>query len=219
MNELCVFPRPFVCARAASRTPAPATTLLPMPRSPPDAIAATAPLRRRPKNLKLKLGDYLEYTPATGEPKNGAPGKPRATKVERAPRPKKPSKKQLEDAAEAARVAALAAAALERRNAPPVSKLEALALRVEERRSTSESAEVDEAEERPDRLRSRLRLKARSASEPEQPFSDVSKLAKGPDGTTGFLRARTIKPFGFSAEVAEFVPSFLPAASEPPNSY
>ena len=56
---------------------------------PPDAIAATAPLRRRPKNLKLKLGDYLEYTPATGEPKNGAPGKPRATKVERAPRPKK----------------------------------------------------------------------------------------------------------------------------------
>ena len=179
-----------------------------MPRSPPDAIAATAPLRRRPKNLKLKLGDYLEYTPATGEPKNGAPGKPRATKVERAPRPKKPSKKQLEDAAEAARVAALAAAALERRNAPPVSKLEALALRVEERRSTSESADVDEAEERPDRLRSRLRLKARSASEPEQPFSDVSKLAKGPDGTTGFLRARTIKPFGFSAEVAEFVPSF-----------
>mmetsp|Transcript_22827 Transcript_22827/g.70330 ORF Transcript_22827/g.70330 Transcript_22827/m.70330 type:complete len:522 (-) Transcript_22827:249-1814(-) len=110
-----------------------------------------------PKNLKLKLGDYLEYTPATGEPKNGAPGKPRATKVERAPRPKKPSKKQLEDAAEAARVAALAAAALERRNAPPVSKLEALALRVEERRSTSESAEVDEAEERPDRLRSRTR--------------------------------------------------------------
>ena len=167
----------------------------------------------------MKLGDYLEYTPATGEPKNGAPGKPRATKVERAPRPKKPSKKQLEDAAEAARVAALAAAALERRNAPPVSKLEALALRVEERRSTSESAEVDEAEERPDRLRSRLRLKARSASEPEQPFSDVSKLAKGPDGTTGFLRSRTIKPFGFSAEVAEFVPSFLPAASEPPNSY
>lgn len=81
----------------------------------------------------MKLGDYLEYTPATGEPKNGAPGKPRATKVERAPRPKKPSKKQLEDAAEAARVAALAAAALERRNAPPVSKLEALALRVEER--------------------------------------------------------------------------------------
>ena len=156
----------------------------------------------------MKLGDYLEYTPATGEPKNGAPGKPRATKVERAPRPKKPSKKQLEDAAEAARVAALAAAALERRNAPPVSKLEALALRVEERRSTSESAEADEAEERPDRLRSRLRLKARSASEPEQPFSDVSKLAKGPDGTTGFLRARTIKPFGFSAEVAEFVPSF-----------
>ena len=122
--------------------------------------------------------------------------------------PAQPSKKQLEDAAEAARVAALAAAALERRNAPPVSKLEALALRVEERRSTSESAEVDEAEERPDRLRSRLRLKARSASEPEQPFSDVSKLAKGPDGTTGFLRARTIKPFGFSAEVAEFVPSF-----------
>ena len=60
-----------------------------MPRSPPDAIAATAPLRRRPKNLKLKLGDYLEYTPATGEPKNGAPGKPRATRVERAPRPKK----------------------------------------------------------------------------------------------------------------------------------
>ena len=58
-------------------------------RSPPDAIAATAPLRRRPKNLKLKLGDYLEYTPATGEPKNGAPGKPRATRVERAPRPKK----------------------------------------------------------------------------------------------------------------------------------
>ena len=57
--------------------------------SPPDAIAATAPLRRRPKNLKLKLGDYLEYTPATGEPKNGAPGKPRATRVERAPRPKK----------------------------------------------------------------------------------------------------------------------------------
>ena len=56
---------------------------------PSDAIAATAPLRRRPKNLKLKLGDYLEYTPATGEPKNGAPGKPRATKVERAPRPKK----------------------------------------------------------------------------------------------------------------------------------
>ena len=109
--------------------------------APPDAIAATAPLRRRPKNLKLKLGDYLEYTPATGEPKNGAPGKPRATKVERAPRPKKPSKKQLEDAAEAARVAALAAAALERRNAPPVSKLEALALRVEERP--------------PDRLRSR----------------------------------------------------------------
>ena len=44
----------------------------------------------------MKLGDYLEYTPATGEPKNGAPGKPRATKVERAPRPKKPSKKQLE---------------------------------------------------------------------------------------------------------------------------
>ena len=122
--------------------------------------------------------------------------------------PAQPSKKQLEDAAEAARVAALAAAALERRNAPPVSKLEALALRVEERRSTSESADVDEAEERPDRLRSRLRLKARSASEPEQPFSDVSKLAKGPDGTTGFLRARTIKPFGFSAEVAEFVPSF-----------
>ena len=38
-----------------------------------------------------------------------------------------------------------------------------------------------------------------------------SKLAKGPDGTTGFLRSRTIKPFGFSAEVAEFVPSFLPA--------
>ena len=113
--------------------------------------------------------------------------------------PAQPSKKQLEDAAEAARVAALAAAALERRNAPPVSKLEALALRVEER---------------PDRLRSRLRLKARSASEPEQPFSDVSKLAKGPDGTTGFLRARTIKPFGFSAEVAEFVPSFLP--SDPP---
>ena len=128
--------------------------------------------------------------------------------------PAQPSKKQLEDAAEAARVAALAAAALERRNAPPVSKLEALALRVEERRSTSESAEVDEAEERPDRLRSRLRLKARSASEPEQPFSDVSKLAKGPDGTTGFLRARTIKPFGFSAEVAEFVPSFLP--TDPP---
>ena len=60
-----------------------------------------------------------------------------------------------------------------------MSKLEALALRVEERRSTSESAEVDEAEERPDRLRSRLRLKARSASEPEQPFSDVSKLANG----------------------------------------
>ena len=57
MNELCA----FVCARA----------------SPVDAIAATAPLRRRPK-LKLKLGDYLEYTPATGEPKNGAPGKPRA---------------------------------------------------------------------------------------------------------------------------------------------
>ena len=85
----------------------------------------------------MKLGDYLEYTPATGEPKNGAPGKPRATRVERAPRPKKPSKKQLEDAAEAARVAALAAAALERRNAPPVSKLEALALRVEERRSTA----------------------------------------------------------------------------------
>ena len=175
---------------------------------------STRPLRR-PKNLKLKLGDYLEYTPATGEPKNGAPGKPRATKVERAPRPKKPSKKQqLEDAVEAARVAALAAAALERRNAAPVSKLEALALRVEERRSTSESAEVDEAEERPDRLRSRLRLKARSASEPEQPFSDVSKLAKGPDGTTGFLRTRTIKPFGFSAEVAEFVPSF---AVEPPG--
>ena len=95
-----------------------------------------------------------------------------------------------------------------------MSKLEALALRVEERRSTSESAEVDEAEERPDRLRSRLRLKARSASEPEQPFSDVSKLAKGPDGTTGFLRHRTIKPFGFSAEVAEFVPSF---AVEPPG--
>ena len=66
MNELCVLRRPFV-----------------------DAVAATAPLRRRPKNLKLKLGDYLEYTPATGEPKNGAPGKPRATKVERAPRPKK----------------------------------------------------------------------------------------------------------------------------------
>ena len=102
-----------------------------------------------------------------------------------------------------------------RRNPPPVSKLEALALRVEERRSTSESADVDEAEERPDRLRSRLRLKARSASEPEQPFSDVSKLAKGPDGTTGFLRARTIKPFGFSAEVAEFVPSFLPADPPP----
>ena len=156
----------------------------------------------------MKLGDYLEYTPATGEPKNGAPGKPRATRVERAPRPKKPSKKQLEDAAEAARVAALAAAALERRNAPPVSKLEALALRVEERRSTSESAEVDEAEERPDRLRSRLRLKARSAS----------KLAKGPDGTTGFLRTRTIKPFGFSAEVAEFVPSFSLPAGEPPGS-
>ena len=114
-------------------------------------------------------------------------------------------------------MAALAAAALERRNAPPVSKLEALALRVEERRSTSESAEVDEAEERPDRLRSRLRLKARSASEPEQPFSDVSKLAKGPDGTTGFLRARTIKPFGFSAEVAEFVPSFSLPAGEPPG--
>ena len=121
--------------------------------------------------------------------------------------PAQPSKKQLEDAAEAARVAALAAAALERRNAPPVSKLEALALRVEERRSTSESAEVDEAEERPDRLRSRLRLKARSASEPEQPFS----------GTTGLLRSRTIKPFGFSAEVAEFVPSFWPAAGAPPG--
>ena len=58
-------------------------------------------------------------------------------------------------------------------------------------------------------------MKARSASEPEQPFSDVSKLAKGPDGTTGFLRARTIKPFGFSAEVAEFVPSFLPADPPP----
>ena len=49
---------------------------------------STRPLHR-PKNLKLKLGDYLEYTPATGEPKNGAPGKPRATRVERAPRPKK----------------------------------------------------------------------------------------------------------------------------------
>ena len=103
----------------------------------------------------------------------------------------------------------------EGQRAGPRRGLEALALRVEERRSTSESAEVDEAEERPDRLRSRLRLKARSASEPEQPFSDVSKLAKGPDGTTGFLRARTIKPFGFSAEVAEFVPSFLPADPPP----
>ena len=57
-----------------------------------------------------------------------------------------------------------------------------------------------------------------AASEPEQPFSDVSKLAKGPDGTTGFLRTRTIKPFGFSAEVAEFVPSFSLPAGEPPGS-
>ena len=62
--------------------------------------------------------------------------------------PAQPSKKQLEDAAEAARVAALAAAALERRNAPPVSKLEALALRVEERRSTSERANDAEADAR-----------------------------------------------------------------------
>ena len=88
-DQLCVFPRPFVCARASSPLGRLRLRLCCMPRRPPDAIAATAPLRRRPKNLKLKLGDYLEYTPATGEPKNGAPGKPRATRVERAPRPKK----------------------------------------------------------------------------------------------------------------------------------
>ena len=92
MNELFVCQRPFVCARASSAVPSGPTRQRLAQRlvvAPPDAIAATAPLRRRPKNLKLKLGDYLEYTPATGEPKNGAPGKPRATKVERAPRPKK----------------------------------------------------------------------------------------------------------------------------------
>ena len=160
-------------------------------------------LRLRQRHHRCLASRPRPGPPPGSTPRRSPPDAIAATRV-----PAQPSKKQLEDAAEAARVAALAAAALERRNAPPVSKLEALALRVEERRSTSESAEVDEAEERPDRLRSRLRLKARSASEPEQPFSDVSKLAKGPDGTTGFLRARTIKPFGFSAEVAEFVPSF-----------
>ena len=59
-----------------------------MPASSVALTPSTRPLRR-PKNLKLKLGDYLEYTPATGEPKNGAPGKPRATRGARAPRPKK----------------------------------------------------------------------------------------------------------------------------------
>lgn len=166
-----------------------------------------------PKNLKLKLGDYLEFTPATGDAKHGTPGKPRACGVTRAPRPNKPTKKQIEilqkDAAEAARVAALAAAALERRNAPPVSKLEALALRVEEGRGAAESVEVDENEARPDRLRSRLRLTRRTTTEDgpaEEAFSDVSRLAKGPDGTPGFARRRTIKPSAFCAEVAEYVP-------------
>lgn len=169
-----------------------------------------------PKNLKLKLGDYLEFTPATGDAKHGTPGKPRACGVTRAPRPNKPTKKQIEilqkDAAEAARVAALAAAALERRNAPPVSKLEALALRVEEGRGAAESVEVDENEARPDRLRSRLRLTRRTTTEDgpaEEAFSDVSRLAKGPDGTPGFARRRTIKPSAFCAEVAEYVPMAL----------
>lgn len=173
-----------------------------------------------PKNLKLKLGDYLEFTPATGDAKHGTPGKPRACGVTRAPRPKKPSKKQVEalqrDAAEAARVAALAAAALERRHAPPVSKLEALALRVEEGRGAAESVEVDENEERPDRLRSRLRLTRRTTADDgpaEEAFSDVSRLAKGPDGTPGFARRRTIKPSAFCAEVAEYVPMMAPVGN------
>ena len=102
-----------------------------------------------------------------------------------------------------------------------MSKLEALALRVEERRSTSESAEVDEAEERPDRLRSRLRLKARSASEPEQPFSDVSKLAKGPTGRRVFFARGRSSGFrvlggGGGVRVASFLPAGEPRGSEIP---
>ena len=157
MNELCVFTA-----------------------SPSDAIAATRASPAQAEEPQAQARRLPRVHARDRRAQERRAGKPRATKVgSAAPRPKKPSKKQLEDAAEAARVAALAAAALERRNAPPVSKLEALALRVEERRSTSESAEVDEAEERPDRLRSRLRLKARSTSEPEQPFSDGVEAGQG----------------------------------------
>ena len=175
-----------------------------MPRSPPDAIAATA--SDEAEEPQVETG---RLPPSTRRRRRPPPhqvelrrGSARAT-ISRAGAAARRSRRPQDAMASPTRprrrcrllrrVAALAAAALERRNAPPVSSRGPRAAR-RGAASTSVSARVDEAEERPDRLRSRLRLKARSSSDPLTAVPPTcASWPRGPDGTTpGFLRSRTI---------------------------
>ena len=127
-----------------------------------------------PKNLatKLKIGDYLEYTPEEAE-------KPKARDVRRAPRPPKKKKKAKDD--EEARAPSPPPAPAE-----PVSALEALALDVESRAPPKDGDEPADPGARPDRLlgygRRSLNLKPKTKVGDDEPASyGPSKIAKGPD--------------------------------------
>ena len=98
--------------------------------------------------------------------------------------------------------------------AEPVSALEALALDVESRAPPKDGDEAADPGARPDRLlgygRRSLNLKPKTKVGDDEPATyGPSKIAKGPDGTPGFARARTPKPTNFKIDAAEFVPSFL----------
>ena len=186
-----------------------------------------------PKTLatKLKIGDVLDYTPGAADGAvgaDGAPAKPKARDVRRAPRPKKEKKKKQEkkdDEVPASNDDTAAAAAPPPPPAEPLSKLEALALSVESMGPPKDGDDAGAAGARPDRLlgygRRSLNLKPKSKhghgdansddarGSPSPVNSGPSKIAKGPDGTTGFTRPRTPKPTNFKIDAAEFVPAFL----------
>ena len=189
-----------------------------------------------PKTLatKLKIGDVLDYTPGAADGAvgaDGAPAKPKARDVRRAPRPKKEKKKKQEKKDDEPPLnddtaAAAAPAAPPPPPAEPLSKLEALALEVESMGPPKDGDDAGAAGARPDRLlgygRRSLNLKPKSKhgqhgdansddarGSPSPVNSGPSKIAKGPDGTTGFTRPRTPKPTNFKIDAAEFVPAFL----------
>ena len=165
-----------------------------------NAFFALSELTPNDLATKLKIGDYLEYTPEEAE-------KPKARDVRRAPRPPKKKKKAKDD--EEARAPSPPPAPAE-----PVSALEALALDVESRAPPKDGDEPADPGARPDRLlgygRRSLNLKPKTKVGDDEPATyGPAKIAKGPDGTPGFARARTPKPTNFKIDAAEFVPSFL----------